>query len=249
MQHKRYAKAPIVEAVIAFQTRATQTPDLARLGQFRDAVADRFPLTTPIASVTVNLPHHGGDDGPNLDNQQVGLRLADADNSRVLQVQQQGFSYSHLSPYTHWEDFSDEARQYWKQFVAQCAPETVVRIATRYINKIIIDEERIELEHYFNLYPSFPKTVGEDISGVFMQLRQEIKAVSGATATISFTDTVENAGTADAKVAFLLDFDISVEGSWSTDDGALWSVLEEFRRIKNEYFESSITDKCRSLFE
>ncbi|WP_133649650.1 TIGR04255 family protein [Paraburkholderia flava] len=255
MQHKRYAKPPIVEAVIDLQTRTNHQPSLDRLTKFRESVVERFPIASPLASMTFVLPVPGQALGQapvvptDFANQQVGFRLATSDNSRVLQVQHLGFSFSHLSLYTCWEDFAGEALDLWNRYVEICEPESVVRVATRFINKIRIPEERFELEDYFKLYPTFPREVNDVITGVFMQLRQPLLTVPRALATLNFSDTVENAGTPAAHSAFVLDFDLATEGAWGPSDGETWSVLEEFRRVKNTYFESAITDKCRSLFQ
>lgn len=247
MQQRRYEKPPIVEAIIDFRVRSSAQPDLDTLGKVREAVSGRFPVAGPINTVTLNIAVPG--ESPGYDNQQVGLRLATADNTRVLQVQREGFTYSYLSPYSSWEDFIAEARQYWETYFDICRPDTVARVATRFINKIPIRESLFELEDYFHLYPTFPKVVNPNVTGVFMQMRQPVPQVPGAAATINFSDTVDNAGTPTACVAFLLDFDVAVEGDWNAADEAKWSILDSFRGVKNAYFEGSITDKCRSLFQ
>jgi uncharacterized protein (TIGR04255 family) len=252
MQQDRYAKPPIAEAIIDFRTRSA-TSDLAKLGELRDAIASTFPLVSPIQSVTLNIMPPQGEPMPSYNQQIVGYRLASSDNTRVIQIQQQGFTYSYLNPYTSWERFAQEAQEYWEIYREICEPGNIVRVATRFINNIAIDDDgsgkTIELEDYFTFYPEFPKSINPDITGVFMQIRQQIPSVPNANATLSFTNTVVDAHTPTPRLAFVLDFDLAVEGVWAANGNDAWQVLAEFRTVKNTYFESSITDKCRRLFK
>ncbi len=217
------------------------------ISKWSAALADRFPIVSPITTTTLAVPEQAG--APLVSSEQVGLRLATADNSRVLQVQRQGFTFSQLTQYTCWDDFYKEARELWEVYAAAFHLESFSRVATRFINKIAVPEQRFELEDYFKLYPTYPREINDLITGVFMQLRQPVSTIPNALATINFASTVENAGTLSAQTAFVLDFDLAVEGAWSPTGNDVWEILAEFRGLKNAYFESSITDKCRRLFE
>lgn len=247
MQHTRYEKPPIVEAVIDIQVRPADGMTLDDFKKWGASLETRFPVSAPIMSMTLKVPEPGA--APEASNDQVGVRLATADNSRVVMIQQRGFTFSQLTQYTCWEDFSAEARTLWEQYSSAYRLGPISRVATRFINKIVIPEREFELEDYFNLRPTFPRQVNDVITGVFMQLRQPVPMVPNALATINFSSVNENVGTPAADTSFLLDFDVAVEGAWDTSGGEVWDILAEFRRVKNLYFESSITDACRRLFK
>jgi uncharacterized protein (TIGR04255 family) len=247
MQPKRYAKPPIVEAIIDLQVHRPDPVEVDAIAGWAARLQERFPVVSPILTATFTIPEGGG--APLVTNEQVGSRLATSDNSRVVQVQQKGFTFSQLTQYTCWDDFYKEAKGLWDEYAASFPFESVSRIATRYINKIAIPEQRFELEDYFNLYPTYPRDINELINAVFMQFRQPVPTVPNASATVNFTSTVENPGTLSAQTAFVLDFDVAVEGAWSPFADEVWSALAEFRNVKNRYFEASITEKCRRLFE
>lgn len=98
----------------------------------------------------------------------VGLRLTDKANSRVLLVQEKGFTYSHLPPYTSWEVLRREAYEAWKIFIRLCKPQAVIRCALRYINRIDAPKSSIELRDYFQLCPS--RTVISNALAIFSRL-------------------------------------------------------------------------------
>lgn len=247
MQHKRYDKPPIVEAVIDVQVRPVDELSVDDFKNWAASLQARFPVSAPIMSMTLNVPAPGA--APETSNSQVGIRLASADNSRVIMVQQRGFTFSRLTQYTSWEDFSTEARDLWEQYRSAYRLDSITRLATRYINKIAIPKQAFDLEEYFNLRPMFPEKVSDVVTGVFMQLQQRVPAVPNAVATINFSSVNEPSGTPRESTSFLLDFDIAVEGKWDATSDKFWDVLTEFRQVKNLYFESSITDACRSLFK
>ena len=63
-----------------------------------------------------------------------GYLFTSVDGRQVVQARLDGFTFSRLKPYDKWESLRDEARELWQHYVQIASPETVTRVALRYIN-------------------------------------------------------------------------------------------------------------------
>jgi len=177
---------------------------------------------------------------------QVGLRLASKTGDRVLQIQRQGFTYSHLPPYTSWETFRDEVGPLWEAFLGTCSPAEITRVAVRFINRIVIPKVPFEMFDYLNLYPQLPKGVPQDdVTGFFMQLQMPQSDI--APETLAVINVALEGPSTPGTGTILLDFDVFRQAKYPADSDAAWVFLEELRKRKNELFEACITDETRKL--
>lgn len=244
-----YAKAPIVEAVIDIQTRFDEQPEIAKFEAFQTHLAEQFPRKDPIQLLRMGLNQPEKDSGweTNIDHSVSGLRLSNADNSRVLQLQRMGFTYSHMPPYTSWDVFRSEARRLWEIFVETCRPVAVTRCAVRFINRIDIPSERAELSSYFQLCPNIPPDISQEVNGMFMQLQMPQRDLSED--SVAIINLAMTEPTQPNQVSILLDFDVFQVGEIDPNSEVLWEVLDRFRSRKNFLFEACITDNTRSLIK
>lgn len=244
-----YNKAPIVEAVIDIQTRFKEPLKIELLEAYQAKIAERFPNKDPIQVLKVGFNNAGDEAGWQTDFGQslTGLRLSTTDNSRVLQLQSSGFTYSHMPVYSSWEIFEPEARDLWKIFVETCEPEAVSRCAVRFINRINIPLEQIELSDYFHLYPNIPKDIPQNVNGMFMQLQMpqmDLGARKMAVINLAVTDPEQ-----PGQVSVLLDFDVFCDEDFNPLSEEVWESLNQFRLRKNLLFEACITNNTRELIK
>lgn len=248
MTHRLYAKAPIVEAIIDVQTRFNEPPKLERFEACQERLADRFPIKAPLHLVQMGMSNVGEQEGgwqSQFEQSQVGLRLSSENNDRVLQLQQRGFTYSHMPPYTQWNTFGGEAKKLWAEFVDTCEPEAVIRCAVRFINRINIPKEIIELSDYFNLYPNIPRGIPQDVNGMFLQLQMpQTDLMPEAVAVINLALTEPEV---PGHATVLLDFDLFRIAELDPRSDDIWVALDQFRLRKNQLFEACITDETRRL--
>lgn len=245
-----YNKAPIVEAVIDIQTRFKVPPTKERFEAYQSRLAEQFPIKAPIQLLKMGFSNQAGENEgwrSDFNQTEVGLRLSPADNSRVLQLQSTGFTYSHMPPYTEWETFEPEARMLWGVFVEMLEPLIITRFAVRFINRINVPLVSIELSDYFNLYPNIPKDISQGINGMFMQLQvPQLDLDPEAMAVINLAITEPEQ--AD-QVSVLLDFDIFRVEEMDPQSEKVWAALQQFRLRKNSLFEACITDDTRELIK
>src|ERR1700733_4656695 len=154
-----YEKAPIAEALIDIRVANPDALTLDQLTAAADALAGEFPSRHPIQQLMFGFQAAAPSAAHGFMNnqEQIGWRLHNKAQDRVLQLQRIGFTYSHLPPYTDWATFRDEAHGCWDIFqrtVSAALPAN--RIAVRVINKIPTPTAEIALEDYLKVYPVVP---------------------------------------------------------------------------------------------
>lgn len=248
MNKRHYSKAPIIEAVIDIQVVLPSGFSENRLTEFAGTLSSKFPIRNNITAIQMQLDS-GNADGEkhhlSSSSDKLGYRLSNDINSRVLQLKKTGFTFSHLPPYTNWECFGQDAREYWEQFLDYCKPEKVTRCAVRYINRIDIPISPIELEDYLNVYPHIPSGIPQMVNGMFLQLHlfQE---------DLNSTAVIKEAVVAPVIAggfSIMLDIDLFKINSIQPNSTEVWDTLEQLRTRKNELFESFVTDKTRELIQ
>jgi uncharacterized protein (TIGR04255 family) len=236
-----YAHAPVVEAVIDLQVQLGNRAEEC-LAHLSEKLADRFPQKDQLHMVAMEMRP----DGTTMQRDAVGWRLTNAGGGRILQLKRQGFTYSHMSPYTRWSVFSAEARSLWAEFVSSCSPEFVSRIALRYINRLKLPKGHVKLEDYLAVHPSVPP-VYEPVQGLLLQLQGRHKAIDPLCTSVV---TIASEQPTDPSFQpVILDIDIFVEKRLPVDGDESWSILEQLRVKKNELFEAAITTKLRETLQ
>lgn len=243
---RHYSKAPIIEAVIDIQIAPQSETVLACLKELVDTLKDRFPSQNKLNSVRMHVEHNAEDAAKNKSTttlDEIGFRLVDEPNTRVLQLKKTGFTFSHLPPYSDWDSFSTDAKEYWELFVKCCEPGFAARTAVRYINRIDIPIETVEIEDYLNLYPKIPEGIPQTIQGMHLQLQMPQTDIASM--------AVINEAVVEPAIAKGLSIivDIDVFNSSTTALPDIWNLLEQLRTRKNVLFESIITDKTRELIQ
>lgn len=178
-----YDKAPITEALIDFRVVSkpgTSAVDIAAgLATIREQYPERQEIPAeqqlqltfgPHLPTSVTL-------GPVLS----GFRYIRPDKRRVLQTHVEGFTFSLLPPYGHWDAFRTEARDLWEIYRAACRPLQVTRVAVRYVNRFDLPGPQLELKDYFNVYVQEPLSLKHnDIVGYRSQLVMPQPDILGA---------------------------------------------------------------------
>jgi uncharacterized protein (TIGR04255 family) len=244
MSKLHYSKAPIIEAVIDIQVAFQSEVSIAQLNDLADTLKDQFSIRQKLASVRMQMEHNIQDEEKNKttsSHEEIGVRLVNEANTRTLVLKKTGLTYSHLPPYSDWDQFSKEARGYWDLFVQHCKPEMVTRSAVRYINRIDIPNVTVEIEDYLNLYPHIPDTISPTVTGMNMQLQMPQDDI-GSMAII-------NEAVVEPAIAkgFSIIVDIDLINSLPLEPNKVWDTLEQLHIRKNDIFEGIITDNTREL--
>ena len=99
---------------------------------------------------------------------------------------------------------------------------------------------------YSNLGIREPDIFGLSPQSFIAQLHTSAhERVEGGQVIINFGLTPAS----DQQFELLLDFDVFVEGQRASNSSDLWSLLDKLSDIKDDIFESCITDETRRLIE
>ncbi len=247
LMRRVYSKAPIVEAVVDFRLAFASQDWQQAHKAFAEAVRDTFPEKQAVQMVSVGFEAQpGGALNASARSQaDVGWKLFSESHDRILQINDSGFTYSHLAPYTKWEVFSGEALPLWQKFFSYHPGLRVQRMATRYINRIKLPAGCVELEEFLTLSPNVPKEYGS-ISGLLMQV-QVPKGSLGecGQAQVTIASEVQPDPTFQS---LILDIDVFHVGSYEASDPEIWGLLARLRDAKNRLFEAALTEKLKETF-
>lgn len=134
---RHYKKAPITEAVIDIQIDNVAGKTIDDVTRLADRLKDDFPVRFPVFQLQMGFQTEGATEPQfHNDKQNLGWRLNSRTQPRVLQIRTNGFTYSHLPPYSDWETFGAEAQDLWSQYIDEIAPQAARRLAVRVINKL-----------------------------------------------------------------------------------------------------------------
>lgn len=243
-----YDRAPIAEAVIDLNVSFSDPPSIEKIEQFARQFKDDFPQMQRINALSMAVGHDGqnGAISSNTSSSPLGVRMTNAKGDRVLQIRRQGFSYSHLQPYSEWETFSGEMKPLWERYVDAFAPTVVNRLAVRYINRITVPQG-VNLDDYLNVTPRLLTTVCPEVEGYFLQLVLPQRDLGDEWKAIINTG-LEGAPSPKV-VAVLLDIDLFCELTAGIKDSEIWPILEQLRQRKNDIFEAAITNEVRRMIQ
>lgn len=241
-----YANAPITEAIIDLRVTPRAefvVSDLADIELGREAL---YPTVVPMfhAEGTITLTP---DTSPAFSAQQTpwGYKFTSVNGKSIWQSRTDGFTFSQLAPYASWLPFRNEARRLWTQFRNGTQPQTINRLALRYINRIDVPSPSIDLKEYFRTSPEISPDLPQELTGYFMQLTLPQSDLGGE---VLINQTIIPPPRPDM-VSVVLDIDLFSDQNVPQSEEAIWDFFERLHVRKNEVFEACITDQTRRLFE
>jgi len=241
---RRYKNPPIVEALCEFRFEPSLPWDLAIPGLVYERVRDNFPKRRQVRALetSISAGHDGVEQQVRTTDRMQFLR---EDEKALIQVGPDLLAVNHLRPYPTWQEFLPLIQRGLDAYCKTAAPKGIRRIGLRYINRIEIPGQGIELEDYFEFRPfvgpQLPQDLGTFIVGIqvpYEDLRDTLR-LQLANVSIETLDTV----------ALMLDLDyfLARPGEVPLDNVFEW-VNVAHSRIE-EAFEACVTDRLRQMFE
>ncbi|HVP00548.1 MAG TPA: TIGR04255 family protein [Bryobacteraceae bacterium] len=240
---KKYARAPITEAIIEIRVRPSSGVTGISCKEALEAIKKEYPDATDLMKMEAEI--RGGPQVGALATQALnGCARRSDERRQVVTAMPDRFAFSQLQPYAAWEEFQPTAKSLWRSYALALKPEAVTRIATRFVNRIELPLPVSELGKYLLTAPTLsPMMPQKEIAGAFMQLQLPQKDLR---CNVLLNLAILPPG--ESTFPVILDTDISDEGEFSAlEDDLVWARLEEFRWRKNEIFEACVTDEVRSL--
>jgi len=129
------SRAPIDEALI--DIRVTLPKHMREL-EHLEALDEKFRDQYPDKKTIKEFQYKVNFDQPETEEKtstRLGFRYTSADNTQVIQATLNGLTFSRLPPYQDWTQLREEARRVWNIYLDHVQPETITRVAARYITQ------------------------------------------------------------------------------------------------------------------
>ena len=242
---RQYGNPPIIEAVCEFRFTTDTQWDLTIPGLIYEQVRTDFPSKEDRAVQEVTIS--GGPKGIEQQMRTTKRMVFLSDDTRsLIQVGPHLLAVNRLKPYLTWAEFKLQIQTAFTALTGTL--EGVVgleRIGLRYINRIEIASEPVNLDDYFEFRPflgeALPQNITSFIVGCmlpFCEGRDSCK--------IQLTSAVPDQPDTGA---FLLNLDYSVTKAQAVSlDQALGWVETAHQRIE-DLFEGCVKDPLRVIFE
>lgn len=241
---KKYKNPPIIEALCEFHFEPSVPWDLAIPGLVYEKIREDFPKRRQAKAFEVNVAAGPGGVEQRLVSTERMQFLRD-DEKALIQIDRDLLAVNHLKPYPTWQEFLPCIRQGFDAYLEIAKPKGAQRIRLRYINRIEIPGQRIELKDYFEFHPfvgpKLPQDFGSFIVGVQIPYKdsRDILRLQLANATVEKSDMVA--------VMLDLDYFLAQPGQVLLDTVFKW--VENAHDYTEEVFEACITDRLRNIFE
>ena len=197
--------APITEALIDLRVRPPKNFQVEKLREPKKELMDGLPAPEELRRFEGGFQIKRGEAAMfSKDQGLFGFRFKSGDGLNVAQFRIDGFTFSRLKPYTSWETIFPQAWRLWLGYVELAAPESVTRIAVRYINRLELPLPFEEFSEYLEAPPNLPANVPQNVSSFLIKqvLHEPSSGIS-----VNFGQALET-GLADSKHAtMILDID------------------------------------------
>lgn len=234
-----YLKPPITESVI--ELRFSEEIDFEKIVKR----AEKFKRAYPNESKNMEFLTEISEKGVSGRVADIGLRFSSKDELDILAINKSSFMVSRLAPYPGWEEFSTRFHTDFERFTEEFGRRTFVRAGMRFINRLDIPLDTIDVKEFIKVYPQLPefdrsKSRSFALSSTF-ELEGQGLSVTLQSATIE--SPVPNC------ISLVIDIDIFSEADLPMRYDKWAGKLNQMRDVKNDVFERSITDEARKLFE
>jgi uncharacterized protein (TIGR04255 family) len=242
MKNSNYKRPPITEAVIGINFATPIHADV--LQKANERFAKHYPQHQAVQNFTVAIGMVDGKPSTEPQHNELGHRRNDVDMTQLLVLWCSAFTLAQLAPYPGWEAFIGRFTRDWKIWKRAGSRRDIVRVGVRFINRIDIPLSNgiVEHEKYLAVYPKLP-VLFRAIDAYAMQAR--IPLDHGCHLTL-------NSAAVPSPIighnSFVLDLDIAKDHDLPQNDDDLLHLLNQIRKMKNDVFESFITNRARKLF-
>jgi uncharacterized protein (TIGR04255 family) len=239
-----YPNTPITEAIIDLRVKPAEGVDRALLKQVGEGEEAEYPRQEEVVEAVGQMAVGPGGGSASVQQTPIGWKFISEDRKQIVQSRVNGFTFSRLAPYESWNPFRHEAKRLWEVYRRTLNPVSVVRVAVRYINRIDIPGDSVDLKDYFRTSPEIAADLPQQLDGYFMQLRLPYPDVSGHCV---INQTIVPPARENV-VSVVLDIDLFRTLDLPQHEEGIWSFFEKLHAAKNYIFETCITDSARRVF-
>jgi len=241
---KRYANPPIIEAVCEFRLTPDSKWDLTIPGLIYEKVSKEFPNKEQRLIQEVEITQSPQGIQQQIQTNERILFLTD-DRKTFIQVGPHLLAINCLKPYPTWDGFKPRIENAFSALTDTVDVKGLQRIGLRYINRIEIPGQSVNLDDYFEFRPflgqNLPQNVANFIVGCLLPFFDERDACR-----IRLTNAVPEK---PESTAFLLDLDYFLAQPRAVSANQALEWVESAHQQVEEIFEGCITECLRKVFQ
>lgn len=239
---RNLSKSPIVEGLIDIRVERSPDANIAALKAACDELAAEFPSRQEMHMFVAQLNFSPDPSASTLttDDTPGGIILRSVDEKWVVQFRLDGFTVSRLQPYGTWSELKSKASVLWAKYSEAAKPTKVVRIASRFINRVQLPVgESFEKTFLTNFVigPSLPQSVAAYLLRVVIPFEEQ-NAIAIVTQSLEGNNT-----------DCTLDLDAFSEEPQGIAENEMWDKLDSLREVKNRLFFGSFTEAALERFK
>jgi uncharacterized protein (TIGR04255 family) len=242
-QRDHLARAPIVEAVIDFRVLRQDQVSSKTFEGLGPSIGEQYSQKSEMQSIEGRFGFENGKP-VNPSSVQATVGWLYRTKTELAQFRMDGFTFSKVEQYTTWNQVFGEANRLWKIYVDAAKPKRLSRVAVRYINRMRLTAST-DLRQYLEAPPYLPEPIPQVVREFLSRIVVE-DATRGASAVIvqALEPRLD-----PSSVSVVLDIDASRNVDSKPDDPDLPGIFEQLRRLKNDIFFASITEKTAEMYE
>jgi uncharacterized protein (TIGR04255 family) len=175
------------------------------------------------------------------------LQFIADDEKQLVQVRAQGFSFNRLAPYSTLDAYLPEIERTWRLYVEVAAPVVTRLVRLRYINRIPLPMEagKVDLDEFLTIGPRMANETALKLTGFLIQ-QNAVETDTGHQVSLVLTAQAPE----DGKLPVILDIGVaSPLRSEPADWSAIRQTVDSLRRLKNQIFMNTLTDRCLQIFQ
>src|SRR5262245_39580507 len=174
-----------------------------------------------------------------------GVKVATSDGRRQAQFRTDGFTFNNVGPYIGGDALIRESLELWDRYSAVVKPQSVTRIAMRYINKLALPWQAGDpFTRFLKAVPELPEPGPQSVS--MFASRVVAHDPLGATAVVA--QKMDPVTPPAEHPTLTIDCDVFMEKELPIDAAALRPLLEVLRDVKNRCFFSLLDDEAVKLY-
>ena len=236
---------PIVEALLDARFDVSEATSLDQMRSLIDTYRPQLPFSTEFNPKNIQSDLLGA---INSAPSQRSLTIHDKEtvekSTRCLVINRDGVTAKQVWSYTNWNDLEILFRSALESFVKVVDPEAVIRLSTRFYNKIALPKDVFQMEQIFLSGPRIPQGAPTMLFDFYQKLGIE-GDVPGLFAWVEHYLQREPGLIPHA----ILDIDVF----WDQRFGPTWQALEDavdaLHTLKNELFFGALNDSVLKGYE
>jgi len=246
MNHPNLPRAPIVEGLVQMLFKPRQGAHMGDLKAFAERMRQRYPTCKDLREVRGQFTVTAvGDGAQSIASEVVGYRLERQEPNFVVHAKIGELLVSRLKQYKDWEELISETKLVLAEYASICAPEVIIRVATRFVNEIRLPLKDLDFDDYLAIGPRVPPSLPQLVDQFWSRV---VIPDPETGASIAMTQATGSSDPAANTLSILMDIDVYKEQELVTGEEKVWQLLGKMRDLKNRTFFGALTPKAIQLF-